>query len=125
MARAEDSLNSIRTEGDLDKFLSDTDVLLAQCKSMLSRKNHDYAGNTDIFSNFKFAASAAGISPPQSILVLLGVKISRLSQLIGSGKEPLNEKIEDSIVDLINYALLLHGLLKKTKGEKDVVEFGF
>lgn len=104
--------SSDKSNKNLEIFLRDSNMLLNKCIGMLSKKNHDYASNADVFSNFKSSAKIAGVTPAQSTLVLLGVKVSRLSELVSNDKHPMNEKIEDSILDLINYALLLHGLLK-------------
>ena len=97
----------------LRHFLGDTRLLMDKCIKILSIKNHDYADGGDMFSNFKFAGEAAGVTSAQSILVLMGVKIARLTQLVGNGKVPMNEKIEDTIMDLINYTLLLNGLINQ------------
>lgn len=79
----------------------------------MERKAHDYADAQDPFVNFKTAAKAASITPPQAILTLIGMKVARLTQLIATEKRPLNESVEDSLVDLINYTLLLRGVLKE------------
>lgn len=94
-----------------DTFLSESRHTLDQCIQILGKKNHDYAESADPFLNFRTAAETAGIAPKQVVLALLGMKLSRIHQLIGEGKTALNESTEDSLVDIINYALLLRGLL--------------
>ena len=82
--------------------------LLDDIKELHERKAHDYSKESDPYSNFKFAALlVAEFSNPvdQVFASLIGVKISRLSQLLG-GKEPNNESIEDSFKDLTTYCAL-------------------
>lgn len=40
------------------------------------------------------------------VLVRLNDKVERLKNLINSGKEPTHESLEDTWVDLINYAMI-------------------
>lgn len=100
-------------ETDFSTFLADSRLTVDHCLEIMARKNHDYSSTQDPFINFKTAAEAAGITPAQAILTLIGMKIARLSQLVGTEKRPLNESVEDSVMDLINYALLLRGVLKE------------
>ncbi|MDP3793750.1 MAG: nucleotide modification associated domain-containing protein [Candidatus Uhrbacteria bacterium] len=104
---------------DFDQFLQETRAILDRCLVILSKKNHDYSEVTDAFSNFKSSAELAGITPAQSLLTLLGMKMARLSQLIGNGKQPMNEKTEDTIIDLINYTLLLRGVIQEESQTKN------
>jgi len=73
-------------------------------------KNKDYA-NDDALSNFKLAGNIAGISPQQQALSLIAVKVARLGVLLNN-KQPVNEPVKDSILDLANYAFLLHAITK-------------
>lgn len=76
----------------------------AQSDTML-KKGNDYS-NSDRLSNFKQVASITGQTSEQVCLVLIGIKVARLGQLL-SGKTPNNESIDDSILDLANYTVLL------------------
>jgi hypothetical protein len=88
------------------------DSILGQCKTVMSAKKNDYAENNNRYSNFEESSKIAGISPEQSIIVLMGVKLARLRQLTVNNKEVKNESMDDSILDLINYALILGGYKK-------------
>jgi hypothetical protein len=71
-------------------------------------KNEDYAKDSDPYSNFRFAAQAAGITTEQGILYLIGVKLARLENLISVPDEQVNnESLDDTIMDLTNYAGIL------------------
>ena len=98
-------------KNNMEIFLDDARKTFDECLKILSSKNHDYSELMDPFSNFKVSARVASISPAQAALVLVGTKISRLTQLVGNGKNPMNEKTQDTIVDLINYLMLLKGIL--------------
>lgn len=100
-------------KSNFDNFLKDTQETLDYCMKLLSSKNHDYSTVADPFLNFKESARFASITPAQVALVQIGNKMSRLTQLVGAGKDPMNEKVEDTIVDIVNYLLLLKGILKE------------
>lgn len=77
----------------------------------LFKKGNDYA-NTDRLSNFKLAGSIAGGSAETNCLNLIATKVARLGVLLNSEGVPNNESIEDSILDLANYAVLLNMILE-------------
>lgn len=81
--------------------------LMQRAQQISEGKAHDYADDNDRHSNFKYAGSLAEAFPDWSkpYAVLVGVKMARLAQLL-SGKEPKNESIEDSFIDLVNYCAL-------------------
>lgn len=70
------------------------------------KKAHDYAKSGDPYSNFRHSAAIAGVDPLTVFLVMIGVKIARLNSLYSEGKEPNNESIEDTWLDLANYAII-------------------
>ena len=80
---------------------------------LVEGKAHDYAELDNVFSNFEFAAQAAGITVEQVFLTLIGIKSARLKQLITNEKEPNYEGIDDTLLDLMNYS----GLLKAYRRE--------
>lgn len=83
----------------------------------MRNKSNDYAEGGDAFLNFKTAAQIAGISPEQTLLTLLGMKMSRLTQLISKGKKARNESVEDTMLDIINYVVLLRGMMKEQEND--------
>ncbi len=105
--------NTSLQKTDFSVFLQDTQTMLDRCMSLLKSKSNDYAEGSDAFINFKTAAQIAGISPEQTLLTLLGMKISRLTQLIGKGKRAKNESVEDTMLDIINYVVLLRGMMQE------------
>ena len=92
--------------------------LVSKMEQTLLKKGNDYA-NSDRLSNFKFAGSISGISPEVQCLSLISTKVARLGVLLNSDKEPNNESIQDSILDLANYSLLLHMILTDKELDKE------
>jgi hypothetical protein len=85
---------------------TDPFAVLDEMRTLLERKNHDYAQDANPFSNFEHAAAVAGVPVETVFLVMIGVKIARLIELTSSGKTPNNESIRDTRIDLANYATL-------------------
>lgn len=79
---------------------------LEEMGDLLRSKNHDYASDSNQFSNFEHAATVAGVTVEQVFLVMMGVKTARLIELTTSGKTPNNEAVQDTRIDLANYAAL-------------------
>jgi hypothetical protein len=89
--------------GDVHPIKQEFDAAYA----LVQGKAHDYAEDDNVFSNFEQAAVAAGVTVEQVFLVLIGVKVARLTQLIANTKSANFESIDDTILDLMNYAGLL------------------
>lgn len=81
---------------------------LMQGLDVMKGKSHDYASKTNRYSNFEQAAKVAGTTTEQAILTLIGIKIARISELINAKKDPKNESLQDSYMDLINYICILN-----------------
>lgn len=72
-------------------------------------KSEDYVGTSDTFANFTDAAYLVNqFTDPidQVFATLIGIKISRLGSLSREGKAPNNESMQDTRIDLANYAAL-------------------
>jgi hypothetical protein len=82
---------------------------------LVEGKAHDYAEDDNVFSNFEFAAAAAGISVEQVFLTLIGVKVARLGQLVGNDKVPNNESIDDTVLDGMNYFGLMKAYMRQER----------
>lgn len=84
------------------------DAFVAKMKATLLSKGDDYAEQQDRLSNFKAVAAITNTTPQLACLNLIATKVARLSTLLNSPNPPKNESIDDSILDLANYAVLLH-----------------
>lgn len=94
-----------KTEAFLEAFgRSLVDVL-----NTVRRKNADYATVEEPFDNFETSAMLAGVTPEQGILVRMADKFVRIRNLINrsGGPSVLDERLEDSLRDLIGYANIL------------------
>jgi hypothetical protein len=77
-----------------------------EMRGIMFRKGDDYA-NTDRLSNFKLAGAICGLTAEQNCLSLIATKVARLGVLLNSKGTPQNESIDDSLLDLANYTVLL------------------
>ena len=101
------------------QFVSNLKRLQKKGLNLIKSKNNDYSGVHDApFRNFDLSADIAGISPEQGLLVRMGDKMTRAGNII-SGKEQqiADEKIEDTLLDLSNYALILSSRIKDRENE--------
>jgi hypothetical protein len=84
-------------------------------RKLLTKKGNDYAGE-DVLSNFRLAGMTVNQNTrhPDAIncLNLIGTKVARLGQLLSSSSDVQNESIQDSVIDLANYTVLLSLILK-------------
>lgn len=74
-------------------------------KELHDKKNHDYAEESNPYSNFEYSANLlAMFKDPvdQAFAGRIGDKLARLGQLL-SGKEPNYESIRDTMIDLTTY----------------------
>ena len=82
------------------------EIIFNKIRSIQVSKSHDYA-NIDVLSNFKMAGEICGIGAEKQVLSLIATKVARLGVLLGSTDNPNHESIEDSMIDLANYAILM------------------
>ncbi len=85
------------------------DNMVAEMRKIMLGKGDDYA-NEDRLSNFKLAGNICGVTPELNCLNLIATKVARLGVLL-QGKEPKNESVQDSILDLSNYSVLLNMII--------------
>lgn len=86
--------------------------MTTDARALIVRKNADYAGAEnakDAFRNFR-RHGAFGIC------VRLGDKLARMDTFVERGSfEIANEGTRDTCIDIINYAVLLYGMLMESK----------
>lgn len=71
-------------------------------------KSSDYASESDVLSNFKKSGKVLDQTAAQNVLGLIQTKVTRLSELVAKGRNPMNESVADTIIDLSNYSFLMH-----------------
>lgn len=95
-----------------DTFIDTLNVFHDKMRDLLTKKGEDYAEVDDLLSNFKKVAAITESNPLDITVTTLGLKIVRLGNLLG--KTPNNESIEDTLLDLANYAFLAYAILKES-----------
>jgi len=90
------------------------DDFVYKMHTVMLKKGDDYS-NEDRLSNFKLAGNICGIKPELNCLNLIATKVARLGVLLNSQSSPQNESIQDSLLDLANYTILLSMLLEDTR----------
>ena len=87
--------------------------LCQEALELMKKKNNDYATGKDPFMNFRRSEYLGFATAELGVLIRMTDKLSRISTFINSGELSLsNESVYDSIVDIINYSVLLSGLIK-------------
>ena len=82
---------------------------LARMRVTHDAKSHDYAKAENRYSNFEFAAMIADEfpdGPDRVFATMMGIKLARLAELLSQDKAPKHESLEDTFLDLSNYAVL-------------------
>jgi len=90
--------------------------LFEACHKIAIKKGNDYARGDDPFANFR-TAEAIGVKPIKGILIRIMDKIQRLNNYGVVGKLD-NESAEDAVMDIINYASLIGGLICEKEGKE-------
>ena len=101
------------------------------CKDSLElmiKKNHDYSGKSgkEPFANFTRAEAMGITTTEKGILVRMLDKMSRLSSFMDSRKFKVeDEKLEDTIKDMINYSVLLYAYMQDNKYTTPEIQLEF
>jgi hypothetical protein len=97
--------------GDLDM-----DAILLRSLDVLVVKGADYTiGTGDRLHNFKTSGEFNGITPARALNVLLYKHYASVSSYVKSEGQSESEPIEERLVDVINYCLLLGKLVAEAK----------
>lgn len=92
--------------------------LVDKMRQIMLKKGNDYSAD-DRLSNFKQVGFVCGTNAEIACLHLIATKVSRLNVLLSSEKKPDNESIEDSVLDLTIYGILLHMIhTEKTESQR-------
>jgi hypothetical protein len=95
------------------KLLRLHETLTTQARELMTRKNADYGANTDPFANFRMSA-LLHIQPEFGVLLRMQDKMARLVSFLEKGELAVKEESwSDAIIDIINYSVLLCGLLRE------------
>ena len=105
-----------------EELLQLHDELCEEAKKIMEVKNHDYAGGKHEsipFANFTRGESLGICSTERGLLVRMTDKMSRLSTFAQEGEFKVkDESLRDTILDLMNYGILLYGYVKSKDREQ-------
>lgn len=101
------------------------DELCSKARDLMRQKNHDYrGGGGDPYANFR-SAPQLGITPVQGILLRMNDKMMRVKTFDEKGElQVKDEGLEDALIDIINYAVLIGGLIQEEKYNDNSDESG-
>ena len=105
-----------------DELLRFHEQLCKEGRDLMNLKNRDYAGNhgQEPFANFTRCEAMGICDTEQGFMVRITDKMSRLSSFLDSGKMHVkDESFKDTVIDVINYMVLLAAYTK----EKDAKEY--
>jgi hypothetical protein len=82
--------------------------LFERCLHIMETKNHDYASSTNFFKNLSLSEYLGVAKTENGIVTRLLDKIIRICNGIQREYSVKDEKIDDTILDAINYLALLY-----------------
>jgi hypothetical protein len=91
-------------------------TLCSDAATLMESKNHDYtSGSGDPFANFR-GSSYLDIHPALGIMLRMQDKMQRVKTFVEKGQLKVkDEGIKDAVIDLINYTVLMYGLITEQK----------
>jgi len=99
------------------RLLTPFEELLEKSKKIHLSKRADYTTNPDAnpHENFERANELISWFPPEykSYAAHIGTKLTRLGSLLSSNREPNNESLEDTYLDLVTYCGLMYDFYKR------------
>ena len=101
-----------------EDYLREIRSVFEQCYKITEKKGKDYAKDDDVFYNFKMCELFGVCSAEEGIVVRMTDKLSRIINLLRKTNDVEDERIEDTLMDLINYSAILLVYLKSKNGEE-------
>lgn len=100
-----------------DEYIQYHKEMCERMVTITAAKNADYTGsNPDPFANFTKVDKMDICSVEQGFLVRMSDKISRIISFVQKGVLLVkDESVEDTLIDLANYCILMAGYIKSKK----------
>ncbi len=100
-----------------DEYMKLHEELCQKMMTITKAKNADYTGGSaDPFANFARVEALGICSTEQGFLTRMTDKLCRINSFVQKGTlQVKDESVEDTLLDLANYSILLIGYLKSKK----------
>lgn len=99
------------------------DLIVKKARSISQKKNHDYTQATnDPFGNFRQCNHLGICSVEAGIMVRMSDKMSRISTLLTNDAQVNDESVLDTLLDLINYSIILTSYLMHERNLPMIVD---
>lgn len=100
-----------------EQYITFLEEKFTEMLEIAKKKSHDYSSFSDsVFANFEIVGLCGIASVEQGFLTRIMDKISRINSFVKQGTLLVdNEKIDDTLVDLASYSLLLSAYIKSKK----------
>ncbi len=102
-----------------EEYLEEFKKINQEQYELTKKKNSDYANDGDAFLNFKLISIITGgkTTIEDGLLTRITDKVSRIGRLVHKKAHIEDEKIEDTLIDLANYAIIYIIYLRNKKNE--------
>lgn len=106
-----------------DEFLKFQRETFDKLVSITEKKNADYAGKGgDAFNNFTRVEALGIATTEQGFVTRMTDKLSRIISFMQNGElQVKDESVEDTLLDLANYCVLMAGYLRSKKEDTSIV----
>ena len=96
--------------------LRSQEQLMGKALDVMLKKRTDYSGSDDPFRNLR-SSEFVGVEPWRGTIVRIMDKFSRIRSIMDAGGSmKVDESIEDTLLDVINYTCILAGLIYEELG---------
>lgn len=110
-------IEALPADAEMNPLIEYATSLLDEALELMKKKNHDYTINGDPLSNFRLIEKYGIARTEDGIFMRLLDKISRLANGLTGEYEVTDETMHDTIVDAINYLIILGYAIEKDKGD--------
>ena len=104
-------------------YLAEFEKITSQMLDITRAKNSDYAGSrgdTDAFANFRVVEHYGITDAETGILTRMSDKFARIASLLKREAKVKDESIEDTLIDLANYSIILILYLRAKRESSDM-----
>ena len=98
-----------------EEFNKIVEEFLEKTKATLIKKEDEYSLGEDRFAFFKREAQIANVTPEKALYFCMLKHITSFIDMINTGDKYSQELWFDKLGDIVNYCILLYGLLKDDK----------